>query len=62
MALRKPSEYFKNERKVLSVDESIQQVMKKPELDTFSDAFNSFKSNLNKIEVCLLYTSDAADE
>ncbi len=49
MALKKPSEYFKKD--VLSVDNSIQELTKAPELNTFSDAFQSFKSNLSKIEV-----------
>jgi len=49
VALKKPSEYFKKD--VLSVDNSIQELTKAPELNTFSDAFQSFKSNLSKIEV-----------
>ena len=49
MALKKPSEYFKKD--IPSVDNSIQEVVKSPELNTFSDAFQSFKNNLSKIEV-----------
>ncbi len=49
MALRKPSEYFKKDTP--SVDNSIQELVKSPELNTFSDAFQSFKNNLSKIEV-----------
>lgn len=49
MALKKPSEYFKKE--IPSVDNSVQNLVKSPELNTFSDAFESFKKNLSKIEV-----------
>jgi hypothetical protein len=50
VALRKPSEYFKKET-TSSVDKSIQETEKTPELNTFSDAFESFKRNLNNIEI-----------
>jgi hypothetical protein len=49
VVLKKPSEYFKKEK--LSVDNSVQELVKTPELNIFSDAFESFKSNLSKIEV-----------
>ena len=49
MALKKPSEYFK--KKTTPLDNSIQELVKSPELNTFSDAFESFKKNLGKIEV-----------
>jgi DNA repair exonuclease SbcCD ATPase subunit len=49
VALKKPSDYFKKD--ISSVDKSIQEVEKTPELNTFSDAFQSFKNNLSKIEV-----------
>jgi hypothetical protein len=49
VALKKPSEYFKKD--VPSVDNSIREAAKSPELNTFSDAFQSFKNNLSKIEV-----------
>lgn len=49
MVLKKPSEYFKKD--IPSVDNSIQEAVKLPELNTFSDAFQSFKNNLSKIEV-----------
>jgi hypothetical protein len=49
VALKKPSEYFKKEVSV--VDQSVQSLVKEPELNTFSDAFESFKKNLGKIEV-----------
>lgn len=49
MALKKPSEYFKKES--TSVSNSVQELVKTPELNTFSDAFESFKKNLGKIEV-----------
>ena len=58
MALKKPSEYFKKEK--TPVDISVQELVKKPELDTFSDAFESFKKNLSKIEV-LSEFSDTLD-
>lgn len=49
VALKKPSEYFKKE--TTSVNNSVQELVKTPELNTFSDAFESFKKNLGKIEV-----------
>ena len=49
--LRKPSEYFNKKEEVISVNESVQDLVKKPEMNTFSDAFESFKNNLSKIEV-----------
>jgi DNA repair exonuclease SbcCD ATPase subunit len=49
VVLKKPSEYFKKD--IPSVDNSIQEAVKLPELNTFSDAFQSFKNNLSKIEV-----------
>ena len=51
MALKKPLEYFKRKENTASVNESVQKLEKTPELNTFSDAFQSFKDNLNKIEV-----------
>ena len=47
--LKKPSEIFKKEENI-SVDNVIEEVVQKKELATFSDAFESFKNNLNKIE------------
>lgn len=58
MALRKPSEYFK--KQIVSVDESVQKLEKDPELNTFSDTFESFKNNLSKIEA-LSEVSDTLD-
>ena len=49
MALRKPSEYFKKE--ILTVSNSVQELVHAPELNTFSDSFESFKDNLSKIEI-----------
>ena len=49
MSLKKPSEYFK--KQTSAVDQSVQSLVKSPELNTFSDAFESFKKNLGKIEV-----------
>lgn len=51
MSLKKPSEYFKIKEEFNSVDESIQSLVNEPELNTFSDAFESFKKNLSKIEI-----------
>lgn len=50
MALKKPSEYFNKKEKVSSIDNKVQELIQTPELNTFSDAFESFKRNLNKIE------------
>lgn len=58
MALKKPSEYFKKETSV--VNNSVQELVKTSELNTFSDAFESFKKNLSKIEV-LSEFSDTLD-
>ena len=58
MVLRKPSEYFKKD--VDTVNNSIQELAKAPELNTFSDAFEAFKNNLSKIEV-LSEFSDTLD-
>jgi DNA repair exonuclease SbcCD ATPase subunit len=49
VALKKPSEYFKKE--TTSINNSVQELVNAPELNTFSDAFESFKKNLSKIEV-----------
>ena len=49
MAIKKPSDYFKKD--IPSLDNSIQELEKTPELNTFSDAFEEFKNNLGKIEV-----------
>lgn len=49
VTLKKPSEFF--QKKIISVDESIEKLEKKPELNTFSEAFNVFKDNLSKIEI-----------
>lgn len=51
MALKKPLEYFKRKDNISSIDDGIQELEKTPELNTFSDAFQSFKDNLSKIEV-----------
>ena len=46
MALQKPSDLFNKKERVSSIDTSIQDLADKPELNTFSDAFDSFKNNL----------------
>ena len=58
MVLKKPSEYFKKD--IVTVNESVQELVKTPELNTFSDAFESFKNNLSKIEI-LSEFSDTLD-
>jgi hypothetical protein len=60
VALKKPSELFTRKEQITSIDESVQELEKTPKLDTFSDAFNSFKNNLGKIEV-LSEFSDTLD-
>jgi hypothetical protein len=49
MVLKKPSDYFKKEKTI--IDDSVQELVKMPELNTFSDSFESFKHNLSKIEI-----------
>ena len=49
MVLKKPSDYFKKEKTI--IDYSVQELVKIPELNTFSDSFESFKDNLSKIEI-----------
>ena len=49
MVLKKPSDYFKKEKTI--IDYSVQELVKMPELNTFSDSFESFKDNLSKIEI-----------
>lgn len=58
MVLKKPSDYFKKD--IVTVNNSVKELVKAPELDTFSDAFESFKNNLSKIEV-LSEFSDTLD-
>ncbi len=47
--LKKPSEIFKKEEDI-SVDDIIEETLQKKEISNFSDAFQVFKNNLNKIE------------
>jgi hypothetical protein len=49
VALEKPSDYFKKD--ITTVNNCVEELAKAPELNTFSDAFESFKNNLSKIEV-----------
>jgi DNA repair exonuclease SbcCD ATPase subunit len=52
VTLKKPLDYFKaKESNSSSINNSISELVKNPELNTFSDAFESFKDNLKKIEV-----------
>jgi len=58
VALKNPSQYFKKD--IVSVDNSIIKNSSSSQLNTFSDAFESFKQNLNKIEI-LSEFSDTLD-
>ena len=51
MALRKPSEFFKTDKDISPIDNNIQTLVQSSELNTFSDAYDSFKDNLNKITI-----------
>ena len=60
--LRKPSEYFKEDENI-SVDNSVQNLTETSEVDvnTFSEAFNSFKKNISKIETLSEYSETLDD-
>lgn len=60
MALKKPSDYFNNQPSVGVDEDKIVESVDVSELSTFSDAFNSFKGNLEKIEA-LSEFSEALD-
>ena len=49
MGIRKPSEYFDREK--ASVENSIRESSKNPELNTVSDAYDTFKRNLSKVDL-----------
>ena len=49
MGIRKPSEYFDREK--ASVENSMQESSKNPELNIVSDAYNTFKRNLSKVDL-----------
>jgi len=49
VVLKKPSDYFKKEKTI--IDNGVLELVKAPELNTFSDSFESFKDNLSKIEI-----------
>ena len=52
MALKKPSELLDVKESSKSfLDNSVQKFVKQPELNSFSEVFDSFKSNLSNIEV-----------
>lgn len=51
MALKKPSEFFNKEDEIVSVGESIDELVATGEINTFDEAFSAFKNNLSKIEV-----------
>lgn len=54
MALKKPSEYFK---KTSKFDETVAEANKNPELITFTESFEAFKSNLSKIDTLNQFSS-----
>jgi hypothetical protein len=60
--LRKPSEYFKEDENI-SVDNSVQNLIESSEVEvnTFSEAFNSFKENISKIETLSEYSETLDD-
>ena len=60
--LRKPSEYFKEDENI-SVDNSVQNLSENSEVEvnTFSEAFNSFKENISKIETLSEYSETLDD-
>jgi hypothetical protein len=49
VALKRPSEFFKKD--IISIDNSVQDLIARPDLGTFSDAFETFRNNLTKFEV-----------
>lgn len=51
MALKKPSDYFKKNEEICSIDNGIQKNVNNSEIETFSEAFLAFKNNLSKIEL-----------
>jgi membrane-associated protease RseP (regulator of RpoE activity) len=51
VSLKKPSEVFKKNKGAVSLDETVEKIIKTSDMSTFSDAFNAFKNNLNKIEI-----------
>ena len=60
--LRKPSDYFKEDENI-SVDNSVKNLVETGELEvnTFSNAFNSFKENISKIETLSEYSETLDD-
>jgi hypothetical protein len=60
--LRKPSEYFKEDENI-SVYNSVKNLPKTDQLEvnTFSEAFNSFKENISKIETLSEYSETLDD-
>ena len=47
MALKKPSDFFREDDKS---DDTIHELVKRPELQSFSEAFNAYKNNLDKLD------------
>ena len=47
MALKKPSDFFREDNKS---DDTIHELVKRPELQSFSEAFNVYKNNLDKLD------------
>ena len=47
MALKKPSDFFREDNKS---DDTIHELVKRPELQSFSEAFDAYKNNLSKLD------------
>ena len=47
MALKKPSDFFREDNKS---DDTIHELVKRPELQSFSEAFDVYKNNLSKLD------------
>ncbi len=47
MALKKPSDFFREDDKS---DDTIHELVKRPELQSFSEAFSAYKNNLDKLD------------
>ncbi len=47
MALKKPSDFFREDNKS---DDIIHELVKRPELQSFSEAFDAYKNNLSKLD------------
>ena len=57
MALKKPADFF-HKKEVSTVEENFNQLIVQPQLRSFSDAFETYKNNINKFELL----SDAIED